>query len=518
MFFKLSRRASALIAAFFVLSADSSAFAQSTKAQLNSSINSNFPDNTTNAITPQNLRTVAAGIVNSIMPTAPVTAGNLACFDGTTGLLKDCAGSSGFTIGGPLTIDPTASTTNQGLVINQTLPFGSQSSGPYSGSLSTITNSGYTSTASGFSTTTGLLNALVAGQRIDYLSAGSGPGQGPIQIGGMVTSAETSQGQQLIGFHASAATNIASAGNDDIWGFTGYAYVGPSANLASAHAVEAQSGIRSGAVVANRDGVSIVSIGDAAASTIDSAITISSQPSPYAASPVPFTNGITFWTPGGTPPIATTGSALTANSAFTMANFANFPSSTVSGNILNFQNAVIAGSGAAVFGGGSGSLVANTVTSLLPAIIQSGSAGALRVGPSTGNALVVDGSAGSLVNGVGVVGAATASPPQINSVSGSSTNVGMLLQTKGTGQFTFGNYTAATVQVNVGNPGSVTGSLLITPTVVNSLPTCNSGADGLRAFVTNNNTAVSFGGAVTTGGTTHSPVYCDGSASAWKQG
>lgn len=58
----------------------------------------------------------------------------------------------------------------------------------------------------------------------------------------------------------------------------------------------------------------------------------------------------------------------------------------------------------------------------------------------------------------------------------------------------------------------------ITPTVVNSLPSCVAGIDGARAFVTNNNTAVSFGGAVTTGGTTHSPVYCDGSATAWKQG
>lgn len=58
----------------------------------------------------------------------------------------------------------------------------------------------------------------------------------------------------------------------------------------------------------------------------------------------------------------------------------------------------------------------------------------------------------------------------------------------------------------------------ITPTVVNSLPTCNSGLDGARAYVTNNNTAASFQGAVTTGGSNRTPVYCDGNASAWKQG
>lgn len=61
-----------------------------TKSQLNSQIGVNFPDNTTFQITPLNNRTIADNIVNSIMPTAPVVTGNLACFDGTTGLLKDC--------------------------------------------------------------------------------------------------------------------------------------------------------------------------------------------------------------------------------------------------------------------------------------------------------------------------------------------------------------------------------------------------------------------------------------------
>lgn len=56
------------------------------------------------------------------------------------------------------------------------------------------------------------------------------------------------------------------------------------------------------------------------------------------------------------------------------------------------------------------------------------------------------------------------------------------------------------------------------PSAVLSLPTCNSGADGLRAFVIDNNTSTTFGGAVTTGGSNHHPVYCDGSATAWKQG
>jgi hypothetical protein len=65
------------------------AHAQKTKAQLNTEIGTNFPDNTTGQITPQNLRTITGDIVNSILPTAPVGSGHVAVFSGTTGLLAD---------------------------------------------------------------------------------------------------------------------------------------------------------------------------------------------------------------------------------------------------------------------------------------------------------------------------------------------------------------------------------------------------------------------------------------------
>lgn len=61
-----------------------------TKAQLNTQVGVNFPDNTSFLITPQNVRTITDNIINSIMPTAPVVSGNVACYNGTTGLLKDC--------------------------------------------------------------------------------------------------------------------------------------------------------------------------------------------------------------------------------------------------------------------------------------------------------------------------------------------------------------------------------------------------------------------------------------------
>jgi hypothetical protein len=85
---------------FFCLPAQ----AQKTKAQLNTEITTTFPDNTVGQITPTGLRLVSSDIANSIMPTAPVVAGNLACFNGTTGLLQDC-GSAPATV--PLAIGVT---------------------------------------------------------------------------------------------------------------------------------------------------------------------------------------------------------------------------------------------------------------------------------------------------------------------------------------------------------------------------------------------------------------------------
>lgn len=95
------------------------AYGQSTKAELNTQITTDFPNQTAGAITPTKLRNVTAGIVNSIMPTAPVVSGNLACFSGTTGLLQDC-GLSPSTF--PLVVGttPIAGATNKAILFNNT--------------------------------------------------------------------------------------------------------------------------------------------------------------------------------------------------------------------------------------------------------------------------------------------------------------------------------------------------------------------------------------------------------------
>lgn len=60
-----------------------------TAAQILAETAALYPDNSTGFITPANLRQVTTDLVNSIMPTAPVVAGDVANYNGTTGLLQD---------------------------------------------------------------------------------------------------------------------------------------------------------------------------------------------------------------------------------------------------------------------------------------------------------------------------------------------------------------------------------------------------------------------------------------------
>lgn len=87
-----------------------------------------------------------------------------------------------------------------------------------------------------------------------------------------------------------------------------------------------------------------------------------------------------------------------------------------------------------------------------------------------------------------------------------STNVIDLTATARTGT---GNTTVYSVSPIIGTP-------LISTTTVGALPACGAGTKSTRSFVTDNNTALSFSGVITAGGTIQTPVYCDGTV--WRQG
>jgi len=75
-------------------------------------------------------------------------------------------------------------------------------------------------------------------------------------------------------------------------------------------------------------------------------------------------------------------------------------------------------------------------------------------------------------------------------------------------------YGAGSAGLTISSTGIVTvANIITTPVAVASLSTCNSGNEGMHAFVNNSN-ATSFtlgiGAIVAAGGTTHVPVICDG--------
>lgn len=80
------------------------------------------------------------------------------------------------------------------------------------------------------------------------------------------------------------------------------------------------------------------------------------------------------------------------------------------------------------------------------------------------------------------------------------------------------NTNGATVQVGAG--GTAKAALLVVPCTISQLPA--SPLDGMRLFVTDNNTAAAtagFGAAVGAGGgTNHTPVWYDGGTSTWRLG
>lgn len=149
---------------------------------------------------------------------------------------------------------------------------------------------------------------------------------------------------------------------------------------------------------------------------------------------------------------------------------------------------------------------------------SSGTAGGANVGVQNGGTYVI-----AMANASNILGGAYDATPLLYS-GGSTLKVyvsGVAMQWNASGTASTSSTTGTGVMTGgLGVSGAIWAGTYInaTPTVVNSLPSCVAGIDGARAFVTNNNTATSFGGAVTTGGANHHPVYCDGAATAWKQG
>lgn len=482
-----------LIGLLAFLLAAPAAHAQSTKAQLNTEITATFIDNTVGAITPAGLRAVTSDIVNSIMPTAPVVTGNLACFNGTTGLLQDCGlAPSGIFTG--LSGDCTA--TLLGVI--------------------TCTK------------TNGVLFGTMAVQNANAVAITGGAGLFTTQLdysntqnaSTNVSITNTSTGANaLSGF---IATNSASNAN---FGIGGTSYAGQGGNLAGKAFVFSNTGAA---------GIALYTTG---AAPIDFYVNGTRAGGFTSGGLLTLTTALAVGQ-GGTGGTAASGTLLDNITGFASTGFISrtgagtysFTGSTGSGSVVLSTSPTITSAslvtpalgvatatslainGATI--GSNGIAVTGSSSFTGAMIVSSTSSSAFTAGAGGGSnpALQVDASAGSAATGIKITAFAAGSGSAITTIS-SGTNENLAINAKGSGTIAIGNSStgAVTITPNTTHSGTTTLSAALTyggVTLSNSVT--GTGSMALSAgptFTGTVTTAALNGTAITASTSISSPIH-----------
>jgi hypothetical protein len=258
-----------------------------------------------------------------------------------------------------ITINPTVGTTNQGLVINQTLPSSGTATGPLLLNSITATNPGTLSMSNPGWDAFGQINTQVNALRVNFATTGgSGTNNGAFSVANFVTGSAESYGGAL------GTTINGNAAGHQSWGLIGYATVWPGATIGPLVGIESEVGISTGGSATYRIGVGANTQGPVQGSVLDAAFSASGigvqvPGSPPGALAVPWQHLMALSTNiygGFGSPIAATGDFFFSEAPVTVAHFANLPNVTVTGNILDFPNMAIGGNGTASFGLGTSGL------------------------------------------------------------------------------------------------------------------------------------------------------------------
>ncbi len=250
-----------------------------------------------------------------------------------------------------VSINPTAGTTDQGLVINQTAPSFGTSTGPVLFNTITVTNPGLATSNTGWDSF-GQIKQQIDAFRVNYAVQGGNANNGAIGAATFVSGPADAYGAAL------GVTSNSSLPGHDLWGVIGYGTLWQSGSVNSVVAIEGEIGISTGGSANYRIGVGSNSQGPVQGSVLDAAFSASTNANsvPGTGTTTPFQHLMALSSNiygSGQSPIASTGDFFFSDAALSVAHFANLPNVTVTGNILNFPNAAIAGNGAASFGTGS---------------------------------------------------------------------------------------------------------------------------------------------------------------------
>jgi hypothetical protein len=302
--------------------------AASTRAQLTTEVNTNFPDNTTGQITPAITRTTFGDFIASFATLADV---------------NTFAPASGVAI----TVTGPANTNTAAINVTQSGPTSGTVAGPVNLNLINVTSYNAAVTGTKF-TDFGEWSSALSAFRVNFTAGGANIGTTEPIIGilghvRMTTATTTSVTTDYEGVAGISYINAASSGSGTTHeGVVGAIVADASANVLSVAGVFAEADIINGGTVVARSGLTIDSEGTGRATGDDAMIGLSAINNTGN-----YKTGILFSTKGGGQPVMSTGdwmaSAGASSGAFTLANFYNLPNMTVTGQLFNFQKFTVRG-------------------------------------------------------------------------------------------------------------------------------------------------------------------------------
>jgi hypothetical protein len=267
--------------------------------------------------------------------------------------VKDAIGYS-IAPGGPLAINPTAATTNQGLVVTQSSPTSGSVSGPlYYNRISVNNQTGVTGSGSVNGQLSATARAFDATMQSGVANESGNQIAGSFQM--LHTLGNAGTATDRIAMFAVAYSNKIATGGGFLQAIDAAALADTGSTYQNLVGMQLETGVAAGATISERIGLEVTNDYASTGSAFDAAIAIDNNVSAGA-----FQKMIALGSPGvsGGTALATTADLFFANSALTLANGFNLPNVTFTGNFLNLPHTQITGTGRTVLAANGAALAA----------------------------------------------------------------------------------------------------------------------------------------------------------------
>jgi len=343
----------------------------------------------------------------------------------------------------PLTINPTAASTTQGIAITQSGPASGVVTGPFFFNLINVTSYGGNTAGSAGNDSFGLFNSNVNALRVN-LAVGAATGQAMGAGTFAVRQQASGQNNDMVGVAGTVYGTLAQSGGA-MFGVVAYTMADTGYSGAGPRALEIDSGVKSGVAATSRAGLTIVNISTGTGSTTDAAIIPASNTAGGEWKNIILLSKAIY----GQFPTASTSAFLAADTAATPINhILDLTNFTISGNIINSANATLRGDGSlalsttnslpvTITGTNASGNISNMVTTAGLATgwaFVDGAVSKWIVGKQTDNTFIIRDAVNSITALVGNPGIVSAGTVGINyTTDASSTSTGALQSAGGLG-------------------------------------------------------------------------------------